>query len=126
MLDPTGILTLVFEVFGLSMFAKYAYLLPDKRCHESEADALGLTIAAKACFDPEKAIGFFDKLHALEVKMEQDSASGGRRWTSDHPPTPDRSTAMHASVEKAQEDFKCNCTKRTLASTLASSSFFWK
>eukprot|EP00613_Pedinella_sp_CCMP2098_P072382 CAMPEP_0171919624 /NCGR_PEP_ID=MMETSP0993-20121228/18328_1 /TAXON_ID=483369 /ORGANISM="non described non described, Strain CCMP2098" /LENGTH=501 /DNA_ID=CAMNT_0012556339 /DNA_START=27 /DNA_END=1532 /DNA_ORIENTATION=- len=112
LLDPTGVLTLAFELFGFGAVAKYAYLLPSKRCHESEADHLGLTIAAKACYNPDKAIKFFDKLHALEVKFGQDSNAGGRRWTSDHPPTADRSAAMHSASEKANADFaKCKCKK---------------
>jgi len=69
LLDPTGLGTLLFELFGVgSLVSKYAFLLPAKRCSESEADALGLTLVAKARFNPKQAVGFFDKLHALEEK----------------------------------------------------------
>jgi predicted Zn-dependent protease len=67
LLDPTGLGTLLFELLGAgALFSKYAYLLPAKRCAESEADALGLTLVAKARYSPARAICFFERLHALE------------------------------------------------------------
>lgn len=40
----------------IGVLAKYGAVLPEKRCHENEADALGLTFAAKACFHPKEAV----------------------------------------------------------------------
>jgi Zn-dependent protease with chaperone function len=53
-LDPTGMLSLGAEMM-IAPFLKYTMSLPFGRSHESEADALGLQICAKACYNPDGA-----------------------------------------------------------------------
>ena len=48
--------------FGIG--AQYGVLLPFSRDHESEADRLGLMLAAKACFDPREAPKFWQRMGA--------------------------------------------------------------
>lgn len=56
----------------------------------------------KACFDPEKAIHFFDRLYDFETKVVgKHHASFGH----DHPATEERSQAMHGAVAEAQQSF---------------------
>jgi predicted Zn-dependent protease len=58
--------------------AQVALTLPNSRASESEADVLGIEIAAKAGYDPHAAL-------TLWQKMEQVSGSGGLEFLSTHP-----------------------------------------
>lgn len=42
--------------------AQYGILLPFSRDHESEADEVGLMLAAAACYDPREAIGLWERM----------------------------------------------------------------
>lgn len=42
--------------------AQYGVLLPFSRDHESEADEVGLMLAAAACYDPREAIGLWERM----------------------------------------------------------------
>lgn len=117
LLDPTGFGSFLYEMFGIGMLSTYAYVLPAKRCHEAEADQLGLIFAAKACFKPDKAIKFFQKLKKLEdgfrgkdladeveLDIEKSSISKTiRGWTSDHPLTEERIILLQESVGNANK-----------------------
>ncbi|MEM7762758.1 MAG: M48 family metallopeptidase [Pseudomonadota bacterium] len=64
---------------ALGVGAQYGVLLPFSRDHESEADYIGLLLAARACFDPTEA-------PALWERMGQNA--GGQRqaeFMSTHP-----------------------------------------
>ena len=93
-LDPTGVLSLGVEVC-LHQMLKYAIALPFSRHHEAEADALGMEICAKACYNPQGAHAFFDAL----AKIEERFGGGANGWTTTHPRTSHRD---HAAVEHAQ------------------------
>ncbi|MEZ5545196.1 MAG: M48 family metallopeptidase [Lysobacteraceae bacterium] len=59
--------------------AQYGVLLPFSRDHESEADEVGLMLAAAACYDPREAIGLWQRMG---------QASGGQappEFMSTHP-----------------------------------------
>eukprot|EP00929_Paragymnodinium_shiwhaense_P074565 TRINITY_DN38170_c0_g1_i1.p1 TRINITY_DN38170_c0_g1~~TRINITY_DN38170_c0_g1_i1.p1 ORF type:complete len:472 (-),score=117.67 TRINITY_DN38170_c0_g1_i1:372-1787(-) len=105
-LDPTGFLTFVVEIFGHS-FATYAIELPVSRAAETEADHTGLQICARALYDPRKATTFFDSL----LKLEMTEGRGGG-WGSTHPATEDRSAAMHAAEDHAMKLFNAELQKR--------------
>lgn len=45
--------------------AQYGVLLPFSRSHESEADKVGLLLAAAACFNPEEAPKLWERMAAL-------------------------------------------------------------
>ncbi len=47
-----------------NQFAHYLYTLPNSRQNESEADAVGLELAARAGYDPAAAIGLWKKMAA--------------------------------------------------------------
>lgn len=68
------------EVMGaLGVGAQFGVLLPFSRKDESEADEIGLMLAAAACYDPQAAI-------PLWQRMEQQGSSGRPpEFMSDHP-----------------------------------------
>ena len=73
----------------------YGYLLPYARSHETQADEVGLMLAAAACFDPREAV-------PLWQRMGQPVAA--RRRRSSPPPTRTRvpaSRTLQALMPKA-------------------------
>src|SRR5690554_5093299 len=55
----------VMAVMGAG--AQYGVLLPFSREHESEADEVGLMLAAAACYDPREAIGLWQRMGQLSA-----------------------------------------------------------
>jgi metalloendopeptidase OMA1, mitochondrial len=73
----------------------YGYLLPYARSHETQADEVGLMLAAAACFDPQAAI-------PLWQRMQQ--ASGGQsppEFSSTHPDPGTRIQTLQGLMPKA-------------------------
>lgn len=100
-LDPTGTLSLGVEAFAPSIINLFARL-PNSRAHEAEADALGMEISAKACYDPEGGATFF---HALK-----ENEAGAAAWLSTHPLPSTREEWVHrASHDKAIVSFHDHC-----------------
>lgn len=75
----------------------YGYLLPYARSHESQADEVGLMLAAAACFDPAEAVPLWQRM---------DQASGGRsqpEFASTHPNPGTRIQTLQGLLPKAME-----------------------
>lgn len=73
----------------------YGYLLPYARKHETQADAVGLMLAAAACFNPEEAVPLWERMG---------EASGGRappEFSSTHPNPGTRIQNLQALMPKA-------------------------
>ncbi len=73
----------------------YGYLLPYARKHETEADAVGLMLAAAACFDPEASVPLWERMS---------QASGGQappEFSSTHPNPGTRIQNLQALMPKA-------------------------
>jgi metalloendopeptidase OMA1, mitochondrial len=49
---------------ALGAGVQYGVMLPFSRDHETEADEVGLMLAAAACFDPREAIGLWERMGA--------------------------------------------------------------
>ncbi|UNK41096.1 M48 family metallopeptidase [Luteimonas sp. S4-F44] len=75
----------------------YGYLLPYARKHETEADEVGLMLAAAACFDPREAVPLWQRMG---------EASGGQappEFSSTHPNPGTRIQTLEALMPKALE-----------------------
>lgn len=81
----------------------YGYLLPYARKHETQADAVGLMLAAAACFDPQEAVPLWERMS---------EASGGQappEFSSTHPNPGTRIQQLQALMPKAMEYRKRFC-----------------
>jgi len=71
-LDSTCVSTLFWELFGTGAlfctfsFKRFAFLVPSTRACESEADMLGLSLVAKARYNPARAVDLFQRFKAFE------------------------------------------------------------
>ena len=75
----------------------YGYLLPYARKHETEADEVGLMLAAAACFDPAESVPLWERMG---------QASGGQappEFASTHPNPGTRIANLQALMPKALE-----------------------
>lgn len=60
---------------ALGAGAQFGVLLPFSRSHESEADELGLIYMARAGYDPQEAIAFWQRMSAAETSQPPEFAS---------------------------------------------------
>ena len=82
---------------ALGAGAQYGLLLPFSRDHETEADEVGLMLAAAACFDPREAVGLWERMG---------QASGGQappEFMSTHPSGPARIQRLQQLMPAALE-----------------------
>jgi predicted Zn-dependent protease len=74
----------------MGQVAKVTFELPNSRLHETEADRIGIELAARAGFDPRAAVTLWDK-------MASRSAGAPPEWLSTHP--------SHASRQRDLNDY---------------------
>jgi metalloendopeptidase OMA1, mitochondrial len=75
----------------------YGFMLPYARKHETQADAVGLMLAAAACFNPQESVPLWERMG---------QASGGRappEFSSTHPSPETRIRDLQALMPKAME-----------------------
>ena len=85
-----GTLQTVMSAYGVTSALPYA------RGHESQADEVGLMLAAAACFDPAEAVPLWQRMGQM---------SGGQappEFTSTHPSAETRIQNLQALQPKAQ------------------------
>jgi predicted Zn-dependent protease len=74
--------------------------LPFSRSQESEADHIGLILMAKAGYDPEAALGLWQR-------MEQDEQSGRPpEWLSTHPAPDTRQQDIRGWIAEARKYYQ--------------------
>ncbi len=79
--------------------AQVALTLPNSRTSESEADVLGIELAARAGYDPHAAV-------SLWQKMEEVSGSGGLEFLSTHPAPENRQKKLQELIPSMMPYYK--------------------
>lgn len=92
-----GISPAIAELAGGAL-AQYGFILPYSRKHESEADYIGLLLAADAGYDPHEA------LHVWE-RMEQMSQGQPPQFLSTHPSHGTRITQIEQWMPEAMSHY---------------------
>ena len=90
---------------ALGAGVQYGLVLPYGRGHETQADEVGLMLAAAACFDPQEAVPLWERMS---------EASGGQappEFSSTHPNPGTRIQNLSALMPKAMEYRKKFCTE---------------
>ncbi len=85
---------------GYGALAQLGILLPYSRTHETEADTIGIILAAKAGYDPRAALGFWKKMAAVNKGKEPPAL------LSTHPLNEQRIKDLEAAMPKALEYYK--------------------
>ncbi len=75
--------------------AHLLFTLPNSREHESEADSMGLELAARAGYDPKAAVSVWEKMAAAEKK-----GTGKSAFLSTHPTHATRIAELTAMLPK--------------------------
>ena len=78
---------------GLGLGVQLGVVLPFSRDHESEADEIGLMLAANAGYNPEAAIGLWERMGA--------SGEEPPEWLSTHPNSDTRIQRLRELMPKA-------------------------
>ncbi len=91
--QPQQTQQLFMTVYGAG--ANVGFLLPYSRLHESEADRIGLTLMARAGYDPREAIPFWERMGKQEGK------SRPPEFLSTHPATETRIADIKKYIPEA-------------------------
>jgi predicted Zn-dependent protease len=84
---------------------QYGVVLPYGRKHESQADEVGLMLAAAACFNPEEAIPLWERMSEL---------GGGQRppeFASTHPDPANRIQHLQSLMPQAKQFYQKYCSQ---------------
>lgn len=93
---------------ALGAGAQYGFILPYGRSHETQADQVGLMLAAAACYDPRQAIPLWERMSA---------SSGGQsppEFASTHPDPANRIQSLQSLMPQALEFHQQYCADRPL------------
>jgi predicted Zn-dependent protease len=77
-----------------NMVADVTLNLPNSRLHETEADRIGVELAARAGYNPQAAVGLWEKMAKLN------SSGQPPKWLSTHPSNEDRIKDLRIYAEK--------------------------
>jgi predicted Zn-dependent protease len=83
---------------GLGLGVQLGVVLPFSRDHESEADEIGLMLAANAGYNPEAAIGLWERMGA--------SGEEPPEWLSTHPNSETRIQRLRELMPKAMNLYR--------------------
>lgn len=93
--------------------AKYGFVLPYSRKHESEADEMGIHIMAQAGYDPNEAPKFWERFASAK------SGDAPPEFASTHPSDATRAAALKALLPQAVEEYQAAPTKYGLGVPIA-------
>jgi predicted Zn-dependent protease len=82
-----------------ALAAQYAIQLPNSRTAESEADEIGIELAAKAGYDPRAAVTLWEKMGAV-------GGAGPPQFLSTHPSPANRQERLRALTPPMLEYYR--------------------
>lgn len=88
---------------ALGATTQYGAVLPFGRSHETQADEVGLMLAAAACFNPREAVPLWERMSQL---------NGGQRppeFASTHPDPTNRIAHLQSLMPKAEKFYAKYC-----------------
>ena len=89
---------------GINKVVELAISLPNSRSHESEADMMGLELAARAGYDPKASVTLWQKMAA--------QGSGGPEFLSTHPSSTTRIAELQAKIPAVQPLYNATKSKK--------------
>ena len=89
---------IVLSALGVGVL--YGFTLPFSRLHESEADQIGLIYMAKAGYDPNEAINFWQRFGQVK------GGKGPPEWASTHPADATRIQGLRSYLSRANYDYQ--------------------
>ena len=89
---------IVLSALGVGVL--YGFTLPFSRLHESEADQIGLIYMAKAGYDPNEAINFWERFGQVK------GGKGDPEWASTHPADATRIQGLRSYLSRAKYDYQ--------------------
>ena len=89
---------IILSALGVGVL--YGFTLPFSRLHESEADQIGLIYMAKAGYDPNEAINFWQRFS--QVKGDKSPPE----WASTHPADATRIQGLRSYLSRAKYDYQ--------------------
>jgi predicted Zn-dependent protease len=94
----------VLGAFGLG--SQFGVLLPFSRTHESEADRIGLILMARACFNPDEAPRFWQRM------MRRNERGSPPSFLSTHPSDEERIERIRSWLPEALAERAKHCADR--------------
>ncbi|MEO8160423.1 MAG: M48 family metallopeptidase [Arenimonas sp.] len=88
---------------ALGAGAQYGLVLPYGRQHETQADEVGLMLAAAACYDPHEAIPLWQRMSQL------DAGQRPPEFASTHPDPANRQQQLQALMPRAEQFYAKYC-----------------
>ena len=89
---------IVLSALGVGVL--YGFTLPFSRLHESEADQIGLIYMAKAGYDPNEAINFWQRFGQVK------GGKGPPEWASTHPADVTRMQGIRSYLSRAKYEYQ--------------------
>jgi predicted Zn-dependent protease len=83
---------------ALGAGAQFGVLLPFSRQHETEADEMGVMYMARAGYDPEASIAFWER-------MQQAGGGGTPEFASTHPSGESRIAHLREIMPRAKAEY---------------------
>jgi len=88
---------------ALGAGAQYGFILPYGRNHETQADQVGLMLAAAACFNPREAIPLWERM------TELGGSARPPEFASTHPDPANRIQSLQALMPQAEAFYQKYC-----------------
>lgn len=107
--DFAAFLVYTIQQYLYPLIYEYGFSLPYSRLLETEADEVGLLLAAKACFDPRWSVLLWEKM-AMKEALETDGSTEEFDFLATHPGNQKRSAMLEQKIPEVMDVRKvCNC-----------------